>query len=230
MARKRGSDWIPNRDDDFFSLQSNLVKKSEANKTAWGIPDSAVNPLVARRAEYEPRYHKSQEKNARTSVDVLAHRQSRKLYEKEIRVFAKAYLMFNPLVSPANKISMGLTVYDTEPSPRPVISDIPISFLEPLGGGTIKVTCRRETDQTRPSMHPDADGIECRYTFVPKREMPPKSWEDCSRTQTSKKARFIISCGVENAGHSFYGFFRWVNLTNPTNSGPWSNAQGAVIA
>ncbi|MFA5794032.1 MAG: hypothetical protein WC980_03055 [Candidatus Brocadiia bacterium] len=230
MARKRGSDWIPNRDDDFFSLQSNLVKKAEANKTAWGIPDSAINPLVARRAEYEPRYHKSQDKNTRTSVDVMAHRESRRLYEKEIRVFTKAYLMFNPLVSPTNKISMGLTVPDTEPSPRPQISGIPMVGLRPLGGSSIEATCIRDTDRDRPSIHPDADGVECRFIFSPVGEKPPKSWEDCPRTQVSKKARFIIKCGMKNVGQRFYGFFRWANLTNPDNSGPWSNAQGAVIA
>jgi hypothetical protein len=60
--------------------------------------------------------------------------------------------------------------------------------------------------------------------------MPPKSSEDCPGIQVSKKAKFIIECGVKNAGQHFYGFFRWVNLTNPSNSGPWSNARSVVIA
>jgi len=32
------------------------------------------------------------------------------------------------------------------------------------------------------------------------------------------------------AGQSFYGFFRWTNLTTPANNGPWSDAQPVVIA
>jgi hypothetical protein len=222
--------YIPRKDDDFFNFQGNLLDKVVAKKAVWGIPDSAVDPLVARRAEYEPRYHKSQDTNKRTRADVLVHRQIRKTYEKEIRTFINAYIRFNGKMTDVDRITVGMPERDTEPSPRPAISDIPMVFLEPLGGGSIKVTCKRETDQTRPSIHRDADGIECRYIFVPKGEKPPASSKDAPNVQVSKKARFIIECGDENAGERFWGFFRWVNLTNPANSGPWSNARGTVIA
>jgi hypothetical protein len=80
-------------------------------------------------------------------------------------------------------------------------------------------------------MHPLADEVECKYIFVPTGEMPPEDPETCPKTQGSKKARFTISCGVKNAGQSFYGFFRWANKSNPQNSGPWTTKpQGVVIA
>jgi hypothetical protein len=226
----RRNDWLPLRDDDFYNKQRAYFERIVANKVAWGIPDSAIAPLLALQAEYEPLYWKVQDKKTRTGGDVVAHRDCRKRYAAAWRSFHKEWVVNNSKISKADKVILVGKERDTEPSPRPKITDIPIVGFKPLGGGSIEVTCMRETDQTRPSIQPDADGIECRYTFVPKREMPPKSWEDCSRIQTSKKARFIISCGVENAGHSFYGFFRWVNLTTPDNSGPWTNTQGAVIA
>ncbi len=222
--------YIPRKDDDFWNFQGHLVNKVVANKAAWGIPDSALNPLVARRAEYEPRYHKSQEKQSRTSADVFRHRESRKTYEKELRVFINAYIRFNSRISVGERTALGVPMPDTEPSPRPAISDTPTAFLRPLGGGSIKITCRRFADQNRPSIHPDADGIECRYAIVPKGEKPPQHSGDAPNVVVSKKARFIIECGDKNAGHSFYGFFRWVNISNPSNSGPWSNAKAAVIA
>lgn len=227
MGRRK--DYISRKDTEFFSFQKQLVDKVVANKVAWSIPDAAVNPLVARRAEYEPLHRKSQNKNTRSMIDVVAHRQSRKLYEKEIRIFVKAYLMFNPLVPNSNKVGMGLNVRDTEPSPRPAITDIPMVGLTPMGGGAIDVMCRRETDQTRPSMHQMADAIECRYVIVPTR-MAINDPEAATKSQISKKAKFWIQAGVENAGKHFYGFFRWVNLTNPANSGQWSSAHEAVIA
>lgn len=222
--------YIPRKDDDFFNFQGILVDKVSVKKAVWGIPDSAVDALVARRAEYEPRYHKSQAKGDRTSADVDRHRQCRKLYEKEIRTFINSYIRFNGKMTDTDRLTVGMPERDTEPSPRPAISDIPMVFLEPLGGGTIRITCKRETDQDRPSIHRDADGIECRYIFVPKGEKPPASSKDVQNVQVSKKARFYIDCGDKNSGHSFYGFFRWVNLTNPANSGPWSNARSVVIA
>ena len=222
--------YIPLRDDDFYTFQHHLIDKVVVNKVAWGISDAVVNPLTSRRAEYEPAYHKSQEKSNRTSGDVVRHRQLRKLYEKELRVFAKAYLMFNPAVSFAQRMEMGLTVRDTEPSPRPAIADRPMVGFKPLGGGSLEVTCMRQTDQTRPSMHPAADAIECRFILLPVGEAPPTDTEQCPKIHISKKAHFFIPCGVKNAGKCFYGFFRWVNLTNPANNGPWSNARSAVIA
>ena len=222
--------YIPLRDDDFFNFQGNLVNIVVANKVAWGIPDAAVTALSDRRVEFEPLYHKSQDKGNRTSGDVFRHRSSRKLYEKEIRVFAKSYLMFNPLVPDEKKLAMGLTIRDIEPTPRGKITGIPMVGLKVIGGGDIEVRCRLEKDQTRPSMHPLADAIECKYILIPKGEMPPKGQEDAKKTQVSKKARFTISLGDEQAGQRFYGFFRWVNLTNPANSGPWGNAQTVVIA
>jgi len=231
MTLKKGTNYIPQRDDDLFNFQGNLVNEVVTNAVAWGIPAPAVAALVARRAAYEPLYFKSQDKGNRTQADVLAHRQIRELYEKEIRVFGKAYLLFNPLVSDEDRRRMRLTVRDTEPTPRGKIISFPIIGLKGMGGGDIEVRCRVTTDQTRFSMHPLADAVECKYIFVPSGEMPPEDPDACPKTQTSKKARFIISCGVKNAGQSLYGFFRWANLTNPQNSGPWTTkAQGTVIA
>lgn len=225
--------FIPRKDDDFFNFQGNLVNKVVANKTAWGIPDAAVEILVNHRTIYEPLYHKSQEKRSRTSGDVFRHREERKAYEKDIRAFVNSHIRFNGLISDSQRVSLGVPPRDTEPSPKPKINDIPFVGLTPLGGGSIKVTCKRETDQDRPSMHNYADVIECRYTMVPIQPGVRKPWPnlaDCKEVITSTKAHFIIQCGDKNAGQSFYGFFRWANLTNPANSSLWSNTQTVVIA
>jgi hypothetical protein len=223
MGRRK--DFMPRKDTEFFSFQRILVDKVVANKAAWGIPDADVNPLIARRSEFEPVRVKAQNKNTRTSTDVLAHRQMRKTYEKEIRAFVRKYKEFIP---DTGKVGMGLTVRDTEPSPRGLIESIPVVALLPIGGGGIKVICKRETDQNRPSMHRLADAIECRSILVQGR-MAINDPEAAPKSQISKKAKFIIQCGDENAGKHFYGFFRWVNLTNPANSGPWSKAHTMIV-
>jgi hypothetical protein len=66
--------------------------------------------------------------------------------------------------------------------------------------------------------------------LAPIGEMPPESWDDCPKTQVSKKAQFIIPCGAKGIGQRFYGFFRWANISKPANSGPWTNVQTVVIA
>jgi hypothetical protein len=220
----------PRKDDELFNFQAKLVNMVVANAVAWGIPAPAVAALVARRAAYEPLYAKAQEKKDRTAGDVDRHRQMRKTYEKEIQMFVNAYLRSNPLVPRDRLIEMGIPPRDMEPTPRGKIETVPVVGLEAIGGGDIKTRCQVTTDATRYSKHLLADGIEVKYTWVPKGEMPPEKPDDCKNTLFSKKAQFIIHCGPGNAGETFYGFFRWVNLTNPANSGQWSNTLKVVIA
>ena len=92
MIMGRRQDYMPLKDDDFFNFQGNLINHVVINKMAWGIPNAAVTILTDLRALYEPLYHKAQNKTTRNQGDVLAHRQSRKAYEKEIRIFSKSYL------------------------------------------------------------------------------------------------------------------------------------------
>ena len=221
--------YMPRQDKDFYPFQGNLVNIVVLNAVAWGIPAPAVAALVARRAAYEPLYVKAQNKDTRTPTDVLAHRQMRQVYEKEISVFIKAYL-YNPLVTDLDRKSMGIPPRDMEPTPRGKIPTIPVVELLPIGGGDIKSSCRVTRDQTRPNRHPLADGVEVQYTWVPKGEMPPEKPEDAKHTLFSKKAQFIIHCGPGNAGETFWGFFRWANLSVPDNSGQWSKAIQVVIA
>ncbi|MBI4712307.1 MAG: hypothetical protein HY762_03245 [Planctomycetes bacterium] len=106
-------------DDNFFNWQGKLVNMVVVNAVAWGIPAPAVAGLVARRAQYEPLYHKAQEKDDRTRGDVDRHRQARKIYQKELEVFANPYIRFNDLVPRDNKIEMGVPPRDMEPTPVP---------------------------------------------------------------------------------------------------------------
>ncbi|MFA5794045.1 MAG: hypothetical protein WC980_03120 [Candidatus Brocadiia bacterium] len=224
------TDWLTTRNDDFFNKQRAYLERVIANKVAWGIPDAAITPLTTLQTEYEPLYWKIQDKRARTSGDVTAHRDCRDRFETELRAFHKERVIGNRSI-PKSELSILVgKERDTVPTPRGKIDTIPIIGLIGIGGGDIEVRARVTTDQTRFSMHPLADAVECRYTLVPKGDMPPEGQKDTKKSQVSKKARFIISLGDEQAGESFYGFFRWVNLTNPANSGAWSKAQKVVIA
>lgn len=220
-------DYMPEGNAEFYPWQGNFVNRTVTNAVAWGIPAPAVAALVARRALYEPLYLKIQIKNTRTRTDVLAHNEMRAIYEKELRTFVRNYC--GPL-SNTDKSDLGLTIRDTEPTPRGKINDVPYVKLKAIGGGDVRVRATVEEDQTKSSMHPLADAVECRYILVPKGEMPPEGQKNAKTTVVSKKALFIISCGDEQAGETFWGFFRWVNQSNPANSGQWSPATKIVIA
>jgi hypothetical protein len=216
--------------DNLYNAQGVYVNGVVVNAVAWGISAPAVAALVARRAEYEPLYHKLQDKNTRTKNDVVAHRRCRKIYEKELRDFHNEWIDGNSSISAEQKLILGGREKDIEPTPRGKIDLVPYIFLKAIGGGVIEVRSQTEKDATRVSMLKTADGIECRWLLVPKGEMPPEGYDDAKKTVVSRKARFTIDCGDKNAGDSFYGFFRWVNTSIPANSGLWTKALRAVIA
>jgi hypothetical protein len=201
-----------------------------ANKVAWNILDTAIDPVLALQAEFDPLYDKIQDKRRRTSADVTAFRDCKKRLLKEWRAFHKENVRGNRRISTADLSVLVGKEYDLEPTPRGKIDLVPYVFLKPLAGGVIEARTQTEKDATRVSMHKLADGIECRWMLVPKGEMPPEGYEDAKKTVVSRKARFTIDCGDKNAGDSFYGFFRWVNTSNPANSGLWTKALKVVIA
>ncbi len=222
-------DWMPTRDDDFFNFQGNLDGLVTANATPWGIPPADVTEINTLRATYEPLYHTSQNKTTRNQGDVLAHRRTRTKYEKRIRKLARNYLMYNPLLTKKDKSDLGLTIHDTEPSPSAPINDVPIIGLKGLGGGDIEVRCRVRGDQTRASMHSDANLVEYRFVTVQSDEAAPDAPEDCTKGSSQTKAKFVIKAGARNSGKRFYGFFRWLNNRRPRQEGPWTNVQTVVI-
>ncbi|MBI4713085.1 MAG: hypothetical protein HY762_07285 [Planctomycetes bacterium] len=217
--------------DNLFNIQGNVVNVVVANAVAWGIPAPDVAALVAERAIYEPLYHKSQNKNTRTRADVAAHKLAAEQYLKKLRLFWHKWIEDGDMPT-EEKLLLGGDLLDTELTPRGKINDVPYVKLTAMGGGDVRVRLTIEEDQTKSNMHPLADEVECKYTFVPTGEMPPEDTEATGlKTHGSPKARFIISCGVKNAGQSFWGFFRWVNKSNPANSGQWTTKPlGVVIA
>ncbi|MFH1230581.1 MAG: hypothetical protein V1709_03700 [Planctomycetota bacterium] len=217
-------------DDNLFNIQGTYVNAVVVNAVAWGIPAPAVAALVARRAEYEPLYHKSQDKNTRTRADVATHRDKRKIYEKELREFHNEWITNNSGIPDEQKLILGGRVRDTEPSPGSPITDVPIVGLNGLGGGDIEVRCRVTTDQTRASMHPDANAVDYRYVTVESGDVPPSDPEDCPKADSQPKAKFVLRAGAKNSGKRFYGFFRWLNNRRPRQEGPWSNPISVVVA
>ncbi len=217
-------------DDNFYNLQGTYVNAVVTNEVAWGIPAPSVAALVARRAEYEPLYQTSQERNTRTKVDVATHRDMRKVYEKELREFHNEWIANNSAIPAGQKLILGGRVRDIEPSPSAPITDVPIVGLKSMGGGDIEVRARARTDQTRSSMHPDANVLDYRYVMVESGDVAPSDPEDCPKAASQSKAKFVLRAGAKYAGKRFYGFFRWLNSHRPKQEGSWSNPISVIVA
>lgn len=104
-------------DDDLFNAQGAYVNRVVVKAVDWGIPAPAVAALVARRAEYEPLYHKAQDRNTRSNTDVVAHRRIRDLYENELRTFHNERIAPSTGITVEDKLTLGGREKDTQPTP-----------------------------------------------------------------------------------------------------------------
>lgn len=125
---------------------------------------------------------------------------------------------------------LNLPARDRAPSPRPVITDMPVTALAVLGGGNVKVTNRTSHDASRASIHPDADGVEIRWAIVADGAPAPAFPADCPNSEVLTKAIYTMELTPENASKHLYLFARWRNNSEPAKSGPWGNRQSVVIS
>jgi len=115
---------------------------------------------------------------------------------------------------------------DKQPTPRAKITTIPFFDLKQIGGGQFKTRVRTKEDASRASMHPDADAYEIRYIIS---DTSPDSVNDMDKFSIKKKALDILDVDVKNSGKTMFYCIRWVNLSNPENSGPYSIIQKTTI-
>lgn len=116
---------------------------------------------------------------------------------------------------------------DTKPTARGPITTAPDVALAPLEGAKIKQRLRYDTDKTRASMHPLADGWE---RAVKIGGAPPANPSECPIRETGSGALSTIDVGMDNDRKSYYAFFRWVNISNKENNSGWSPMKVVTVS
>ena len=116
---------------------------------------------------------------------------------------------------------------DTKPSERPAMTDRPNLKIIVKGCASFIIENRVDKDQTRPSMHPEADFIELAYVI---QETPPANVSETNKVKVLSKARETITLDPATAGQRFHCYSRWVNKTDDSKSSPYTRLHSAVIS
>ncbi len=223
MAKSK--DFIPRPDKDFYTWQDNLVTLVTANLVAWGIDPVVFAVITGLQTTYKPLFMAILNKATRTTTDIHSHRTGRKTYEQALRTFIRENLTGNKKLSNTDRENLGIPVIDTTKTERPKITDTVFFKMVSMPGTQIKFVCRRTTDSTRPSMHPNADTVEIKY----KLGSAPTGAADCPNTTTSKKASFILELDGTAAGQKIYAYARWKNDSDNKKSGPFGASQTGTV-
>jgi hypothetical protein len=217
MSKK---DYIPGPDKDFDIFQANLSTMVAANAAAWNIPTKALEEIAPYAIRWNNAWAIAKNTGTRSHDEIVEKDLARKDYEAVMRPFVREFLASNSAVTDQQRAAMGLTIPSDTHSPRPKIETVPSVILKAVGGGAIRVECRVEHDSSRASMHPDADVVEISYKIG---EPAPANPSETNQIKNSTRGSFIMELGAENAGKHLFCFARWVNESNNSKSGLWSN-------
>jgi hypothetical protein len=232
------ADYIPDAYDKFDTWQKQFVDElltdpvsddvivfppppgaEPANWQNWEIPQADMAVVVDGQATYQPFYDDWSDEDARNQNIVENHVREHGIYETLIRDFVAENLRKNPELDTGDLSALGLTVPDTEPTDKPQLEDRPLVSSKMKGGALLKLTFKIAEDSKRPSMHPDAHGLELKYQIGGDK---PANADATNKSVTFTKARHSLKLDTADAGKFFYGFARWINTSEASKSGPYS--------
>lgn len=142
--------------------------------------------------------------------------------KKKFTAFTEALLTRmsgSPNITSTDRIALHLLERDRQPTLRGEISTAPDVALTPLEGGKIRQRLRVDTDSSKASIHPLADGWK-RYMKIG--APAPANNLACPLIDIGSKALTTFNGGVENDGKKMYCFFQWINISHPEKNSPIS--------
>ena len=218
-------DYIPSAYAAFDAFQANLMSIAAVNLAAWGITVPVFQALEDLQDPWQTTHAVGVTPQGDNPVDNDKRRTAHTAYETGLRNFVNEHLRFNSKVTNNNRIAMGLTVPDTEPT------DVPQPTTQPAITEVDKNTESRHIVHYKDDQTPESKAkpfgvhhVEIRYQVGGD---APANAEACLKAATDTETPVTIQFDMEDKGKTVYYFLRWVN--NTSEPGPWSLIVTAVI-
>lgn len=215
-------DWVPRPDTKFDLFQDVLYNQASTNKGSWNIPDAPVTALGNLKSAWDTAWADADNEGNRTSAQVQTKNDARKMYEAGIRKFTRQYLRFNNSVSNAERVVMGITIPDREPSPAPVPTTNPTLNIGTEDVGMHRVVFYDEFHNTKGKPRFVA---YCDIRYHIGTEAPTHPDEYGTPRVATKNPVIVNHYGF--SGQRVYYIARWVNSRN--EPGPWSPVFSGIV-
>lgn len=218
------SDYVPKTDADFHVWQINLITILTELGLTSGMPEEVLTSLKANQARWTAAYEKANNKQNRTSADVITKNEAGEGFTKEIRDTVQQWLVRNPKVSDGDRVRMGITVRTTTHTPVPPPSTMPV--------GSVDFSLRLQHtisfyDQASAHSNAKPEGVTGCEIYVKVDGEAPKSVEEMNFQGTCSASPFEVKFDSSKAGKTAWYWLRWVNRKG--EAGPWSTPISAMI-
>ncbi|MDR2031459.1 MAG: hypothetical protein LBP86_04195 [Azoarcus sp.] len=215
-------DYIPGPDGQLLDWAKNFYGYALAHYGAWQVP-SPQTTLESLLSAFDAAFIQCQNPN-RGKIDVLKKDEARRALVKGCRDFYNAYIRFNPLVTDADRESMGFFVSDHTRTPSAPPTTFPVA--DKIDTGTLRqVTIYfRDNGSTHKAKPKGAHGCEIRWDLL---EAPPVSVEDLAHSGFDTRSPFTLVFDESQRGKTLYFCLRWEGNTGL--KGPYGEIYGAIV-
>jgi len=207
---------FPTRDTERNDYYNRAIPYVDAEKVRLTVDPAKAADAVALLVTWNLVYPKAKDPNLSTKT--LRDQKDDLIVEIENLLRVIYNDIPGSLLTDADRNTLNLPRRDTISTPRPNITITPFAKASSQAGGLIEFICRTDSDSSRASVLPEADGIEVVYNVGGN---VPVSPSECTKSFFSTKAKFRISMDIADAGKKLNGFLRWKNNTDAAKSGPW---------
>ncbi|GHU52213.1 hypothetical protein FACS1894200_12750 [Spirochaetia bacterium] len=196
-----------------YPFIENVMPIITANTAAWNIPTSAVSDLQDSVTPFTQAWLIFITPNS-GKVDRNNMNVAREAARLVMAAFARAYLLYNPLVSAAILTQMG---FGPKPTPIPGWSTAPILSLRHT---TRQVKIRFKGTET--ARQGKAIGAQCIEVCTKFSVTKPANVDDYTAMRQATKSPLVITCTEEQLGSCMWFWARWVG-SNASHEGAWSS-------
>ena len=222
------NDYIPAPDADADSWFTNFAVVVAADPTAVGLELADSTTISAATDEFTDKLTLATDPATRTPVAVAAKDEARRVAETTVRPFAQL-INANPAVTDQQRVSLGLTVRKTTPTPTPPPASAPVIEFRASQFGYAKLGY---TDSANPDGKAKPAGSIGVQVFADDSETPGDNPLAGRFMLTATKSPFSLPADGAAPGASRRIWFRYVTTGGPAGiqqTGPFSAPLDYII-
>jgi hypothetical protein len=221
MATNR--DYLPQKEADLVDWADNFTARVVANATAWEIPAAEVTALQASNTAFK-NLHEQAASPEKSPVIVAQKNAARDDLKAKIRALAD-FRLKNPVITPAQRLDLGLTVKDTNPTPIPTPSSRPEFYFKVKDVRIVEIHFKDLASDTKGKPY-GVNGAVISYTIFDSAP-PAVSPADLTKSVLATRTPHTLQFEEADRGKRVYAALQWQN--DKGEKGPFSEIQNTVI-
>jgi hypothetical protein len=215
-------DWLLTTRDGILAMARDWLAVCLGKKTAWNIPDSAMEELITLRTAAGNALETAKNETTRTPAATAQCKEAFDALTAFMRDFKRRHFLSPPLLD-SDYISFGLKPRDPIPTPSgPPTAQVPVeTYL--LGRHELGVKIIYVVGSPA---DPANKGYRIWYSVIAQGETPPTNPDDLRKSFYTKRKKDVIEFDFGDSGKTAYFS---VQIENEGKKGPWGPLVQALI-